>query len=132
VPERLRARVVWTGFLGVQADVTAVYRLSDVLVLPSDFEPWALVVNEAVAAGLAVVASDAVGAALELVQDGVNGYLFPAGDVAVLTDRLLKVTDQANLHRMKAASPQVLADWRAKADPVNGLRAALHSAGLDV
>src|SRR5262249_8090015 len=73
VPEALRHRVHWTGFSGDQREVAALQRGARVLVIPSDFEPWGVVVNEALAAGLAVVASDAVGAAAELVRDGVNG-----------------------------------------------------------
>ena len=63
-----------------------VYAASDVLVVPSiqtrTFrEPWGLVVNEAMNQGLAVIASDSVGAAAGgLVRDGVNGVVVPAGD----------------------------------------------------
>ena len=67
-----------------------VYAASDVLVLPSIAtatfrEPWGLVVNEAMNRGLAVIASDAVGAvAGGLVKDGENGLVVPAGDAAAL------------------------------------------------
>jgi glycosyltransferase involved in cell wall biosynthesis len=130
VPAPLRARVVWTGFVGEQAAVSALYRLCDVLVLPSDYEPWALVVNEATAAGLAVVASDSVGAAAELVRDGVNGRTFPRGDLAALTGALTEVTDPAAIDARRAASAAVLQDWRRRADPVRGLREALGAAGV--
>ncbi|HEV8293538.1 MAG TPA: glycosyltransferase [Tepidisphaeraceae bacterium] len=130
IPSGLRGRVVFTGFLNDQATVSALYRASDVLVLPSDFEPWALVVNEAAAAGLAIVATDKVGAAAELVRDGVNGFIFPAGDLQKLRDRLLEVTDESRVEHFKAASAGVLSDWRMTADPVNGLRQALRSCGL--
>jgi glycosyltransferase involved in cell wall biosynthesis len=132
VPPSMKDRVVWCGFLDSQADVAAVYKASDVLVLPSDYEPWALVVNEAAAAGMAIVASSVVGAAAELVRDGVNGRVFPPGDSHALTDCLLDVTDPARADTMKAASAGVLADWRRAADPVHGLRQALRHCGLSV
>jgi glycosyltransferase involved in cell wall biosynthesis len=100
------------------------------MVLPSDFEPWALVVNEAAAAGLAIIATDKVGAAAELVRDGVNGFIFPASDLAKLTDRLLEVTDDSRIEELKAGSAGVLNEWRRVADPVNGLRQALASCGV--
>jgi glycosyltransferase involved in cell wall biosynthesis len=130
VPTALAGRVTWVGFVDDQAAIAAVCRSADVLVLPSDFEPWALVVNEAVAAGMAVVCSSVVGAAAELVRDGVNGRLFPAGDGAALSAALWDVTDPARIDAMKAASPAVLADWRRRGDPVDGLRGALRSTGV--
>ena len=130
IPSPLRGRVVFTGFINDQATVSALYRASDVLVLPSDFEPWALVVNEAAAAGLAIVATHKVGAAAELVRDGVNGFIFPAGDLQKLTERLLDVTDESRTGKLKAASAGVLNAWRLAADPVNGLRQALRSCGV--
>jgi glycosyltransferase involved in cell wall biosynthesis len=99
-------------------------------VLPSDFEPWALVVNEAAAAGLAILATDRVGAAAELVRNGVNGFIFPAGDVQKLTERLLEVTDPSRIEAFKAESGSVLREWRNNADPVNGLRQALRACGV--
>ena len=80
VPEPIRRRVIWTGFLE-QDELKSAYHASDVLVLPSDFEPWAVVVQEAMAAGMVVVASDAVGSAHELIADGLSGRIFPPGDL---------------------------------------------------
>jgi glycosyltransferase involved in cell wall biosynthesis len=130
VPAALRSRVRWTGFVEDQEAISAAYRSSDVLVLPSDLEPWALVINEAAAAGLAIVASDVVAAAAELVRDGVNGRIFPAGDLAALTGCLLDVTDGAKTDAMKAGSSGMLEDWRRRGDPIAGLRAALRFCGV--
>lgn len=118
----LSERVKFLGFQD-QEHVTGIYRSSHALVLASDYEPWALVVNEAVAAGLAIVASDRVGAALELVDDGVNGRIVKAGDVQGLTAAVREVM---NAHeRMGQASLKVLERWRREADPVEGIRRAL-------
>jgi glycosyltransferase involved in cell wall biosynthesis len=130
VPAPLRPRVTWTGFLADPADVSAVYRLCDVLVLPSDYEPWALVVNEAAAAGLAVVSSSVVGAAHELVREGVNGALFPPGQVGAAAAALLSVTDPSRVDALRAGSARVLEAWRKQGDPVEGLRAALRHCGV--
>ena len=99
-------------------------------VLPSNYEPWGLVINEAAAAGLAIVASDVVGAAAELVQDGVNGRLFPIRDHEALTTALLDVTAPDRIDAMRASSAAVLADWRTRGDPVSGLRRALKFVGV--
>jgi glycosyltransferase involved in cell wall biosynthesis len=125
VPPQLRERVIWTGFIDDQPAVSALYRSSDLLVLPSDFEPWGLVVNEAATAGLALICADAVGAAKELVRDGVNGRVFPAGDLKALTAAILEVTRSETIDAMKAASIQVVQHWREVADPIDGLRRAL-------
>ena len=80
-----------TGFVN-QGDLPAWYAASDALVLPSDArETWGLVVNEAMAAGLPVIVSDAAGCAPDLVQEGINGSTYPCGDVAALSDRLARI-----------------------------------------
>src|SRR5206468_849571 len=105
--------------------LTAIYKLSDVLVLPSDYEPWAVVINEAAAAGLAIVCTDVVGAAAELVRNSLNGYTFPPGELEAFTKRLRQSAPEERIEQLKAASAGVLSDWRRRADPVDGLRAAL-------
>jgi glycosyltransferase involved in cell wall biosynthesis len=130
VPESLRSRAIWTGFSGDQETVSALYRASDVLALPSDYEPWALVINEAAAAGMAIVSSDVVGAAAELVRPNVNGMLFAHGSVDDLAKALACVTDPARIDGMKSASLAVLGEWQRRADPVQGLRSALEYCGV--
>jgi glycosyltransferase involved in cell wall biosynthesis len=130
VPAALQCRVIWTGFIGDQARISAIYRASDVLICPSDYEPWAVVINEAAAAGLAIVASSVVGAAAELVKDGINGALFPAGDLLALTERLRGVTSAGAINRLRAGSSGVLADWQRRGDPVEGIRRALRFVGV--
>jgi glycosyltransferase involved in cell wall biosynthesis len=130
VPERLRSRVRWLGFIGDQARISAIYRRCDLLVHPSRFEPWAVVINEAAAAGLAIVASHVVGAANELVRDDLNGFLFPTKNVDALTDALRRASEPGTIDRLKRGSAQTLADWRRTGDPVEGLRKALRSVGV--
>jgi glycosyltransferase involved in cell wall biosynthesis len=129
VPQRLHARVIWTGFLE-QADLMSAYHAADVLVLPSDREPWAVVVQEAMAAGLAIVASDAVGAAHELVEDGTSGRIFRAGDGDELTQALLDVCHEERIEMYHARSRDVLRNWRKSFSPVAEIRRALAGAGV--
>lgn len=124
VPERLRGRITFTGFLQMP-DVRCCYHLSDVLVHPSEYEPWALVINEAAAAGMAIIATDVTGAAVELVRDNVNGFLVAPGSEDELRDAMRAFADQSLLERFRAASPRRLAEWRQAADPIQGLRRAV-------
>jgi len=57
-----------------------IYALSDVLILPSYQEVWGLVINEAMASGLAVIASDKVGAVPDLLKKDRNGFVFSSGN----------------------------------------------------
>jgi glycosyltransferase involved in cell wall biosynthesis len=92
------------AFLGVQnqSALPALYSAADLLVLASDFEPWGMVVNEAMCCGLPVVVSDKVGAAADLVVDGVNGFVYPAGDVPALADRVFRLVQDEGLRRAMA------------------------------
>src|SRR5208283_4761924 len=76
-----------------QSELPAMYDLCDVFVLPSEREPWGLVINEVMNAGKPVIVSDRVGAGPDLVEDGVNGFVFPARDVAALADRLQRMIE---------------------------------------
>ena len=84
------------GFVN-QQELPAWYAAADALVLPSDGrETWGLVVNEAMAAGLPVIVSDAVGCSVDLVHEGENGFTYPCGDVRALAAVLARVSDLGN------------------------------------
>lgn len=70
----LGSKVRFTGFQQLDR-LPSYYGLASCLVLPSLSEPWGLVVNEAMAAGLPVVASQQCGCVMELVFPGVNGVI---------------------------------------------------------
>jgi glycosyltransferase involved in cell wall biosynthesis len=124
VPELIRQRVVWTGFLD-GADPALAYAAADALVLPSDREPWALVIQEAMSAGLAIVASHVVGAAHELIEDKQSGRIFTAGSVNELIDALLEITDPLKLPQYQQRAQSALAHWCEKQNPIREIRRAL-------
>lgn len=130
VPAHLAHRVIWTGGIRDSQQLFAIYAACDVLILPSDHEPWALVINEAAASGLAIICTDVVGASPELVHEGVNGALAPRGDADALAACLRRVTDPAQLDKMKLASRDVLRAWRETGDPVAGFHRAMHACGV--
>ena len=114
-------------FLGFQNQTALprLFALADVFVLPSRHEPWGLIVNEALAAGTPVIVSSDVGCHPDLIRHGVNGFVFPTGDIDALT-RCLRdlLAAPAVARRMGVAAQQHLASWDFGAD-IRGLRAAL-------
>jgi glycosyltransferase involved in cell wall biosynthesis len=120
------SRVVITGFVN-QGEISRYYAAADVLVLPSSHEPWGLVLNEGMCFGLPVVASDAVGAAPDLVHSGENGFVYPAGDVSALADALRRLlADSAGRGRMGARSREIVAAFSYDTDVDGILRALRH------
>jgi glycosyltransferase involved in cell wall biosynthesis len=76
-------RIVYHGRVSGQA-LVHLYHAADVFVLASHFEPWGLVVNEAMAAGLPVLASDNVGSVDDLVFHGKTGMIAKARNIESL------------------------------------------------
>jgi len=84
------ADVRFCGFRN-QSELPGFFDIASVFVLPARHEPWGLVVNEAMNAATAVVISDDVGCHPDLVTDGVEGFVFPVGDVNALAEALRRV-----------------------------------------
>jgi glycosyltransferase involved in cell wall biosynthesis len=104
-------RVRFLGFVN-QSGLPETYTASDILVLPSSYEPFGLVVNEAMLCGCPVIVSDRVGARFDLVRPGETGYIFPCGDVAALASALRDTLhDRAGLRRMGEAARKRMETW---------------------
>ncbi|MCG6134894.1 MAG: glycosyltransferase family 4 protein [Nostoc sp. LLA-1] len=113
-------------FLGFrnQSELPAFYNLCDVFVLPSSFEPWGLVVNEVMNAAKPVIASDQVGAAVDLIRDGKNGYVFPVGSVTELAECLKRIVNNpGNALQMGEHSLTRIQNWSFDEDYVALLQA---------
>jgi glycosyltransferase involved in cell wall biosynthesis len=100
VSMQARERVHYEGFQPPER-LPEYFARADVFVLPSRYDGWGVVVNQALGAGLPVITSDAVGAGLDLIEDGVNGLRFPSGDVDEL---------QRCIERL-IASPETAREW---------------------
>lgn len=119
-------RVHFLGFRN-QSELPKCYIMSDVVVLPSDYEPWGLVINEAMCFGLPVVASDKVGAAADLIRDGLNGFVYPVGSIPALAEVLTRVLGNDALRQeMGARSAAAIRKWSIS-ETVEGVRNALES-----
>ncbi len=116
--------VVFGGFVN-QAELPRVYAASDVFVLPSENEPWGLIVNEVMCAGLPVVVADEVGCVPDLVHDGVNGRHMRAGDVDSLAVALRDLLADAKAREaMGRKSVDIIGGW-SYAKCHRGVRAAV-------
>lgn len=104
-------RVHFIGFKQ-KDELKKYYAAADLFVLPTREDIWGLVVNEAMAAGLPIVATNRCNAGLELVSDGVNGYIIPIDDAAALAERINEVF--ANPIKQKAmaeASLRIISNY---------------------
>ena len=97
----LDGRVRFVGSLD-RDDVLALFRAADASVLPSSWENFPHTVVEALAVGTPVIAT-AVGGVPELVRDGENGLLVPAGDSAALADAIRRLVSEPGLRDQLAA-----------------------------
>ena len=127
--DAVQSRVKWLGFLQFDEIVLA-YHACDVLIHPSDYEPWALVINEAVACELPIIATSVVGAAVELVRHRENGLIVSPRSVEAMTNAIWEITRTDRYLEMKANCLPMLESWKRAADPVEGIREALRHFGL--
>lgn len=93
------------------AALPAVYAAADCVVVPSRFDSFAVVVAEALASGVPVIVSENVGAK-DMVTDGVNGWIVPAGDAGALEARMLWCAlHTADVRAMQAAARAGAEQW---------------------
>jgi glycosyltransferase involved in cell wall biosynthesis len=119
----------FAGFVN-QVALPRVYAACDLFVLPSENETWGLAINEAMCAGLPIVASAEIGCVPDLVSDGRNGRTFVAGNVGGLSDAIRPLLTDPELRlRMGEASREIITSW-SYAECRAGLRAALASVGI--
>ena len=118
-----RARAIHSGtvrFAGFahREQLAVYYALAEALVFPTHTDPWGLVVNEAMACGIPIIATDAGGCVVDLVQDGWNGYVVPKSAPEKLAEALTKVAASPELNtamgtrsaqRIEQNSPQACA-----------------------
>lgn len=96
----INARVRFLGFVN-QSQLPALYTSADVMVLPSEYEPFGVVVNEAMLCGCPVIVSDRVGAAADLVAPLHPQFIFRCGDIDGLAGILSRsVADGAVLKEL--------------------------------
>ncbi len=115
--------VKFSGF--VQKDQLAeFYALADALVFPTHSDPWGLVVNEAMACSLPVIASNVAGCVSDLIEDGWNGFVVPVSDLRKISssmellaegDDLRRQMGERSLQRIQEYSPDACAAGIAKA-----------------
>jgi glycosyltransferase involved in cell wall biosynthesis len=116
-------QIQFSGFVH-REHLASYYGLAEVFVFPSHTDPWGLVVNEAMACGLPVIASDAAGCTADLIEDNWNGRVIRRGDVAQLASAMEELGQDPALRarmgnhsqeRILRYSPEACADGIARA-----------------
>ncbi len=105
------SRVRFLGFVN-QSQLPACYTAADLLVLPSDYDPFGLVVNEAMLCGCMVAASDQVGAANDLIAPVDPSFIYHCGDIASLAALLARaLSNQAQLIKLRTSARERMKTW---------------------
>jgi glycosyltransferase involved in cell wall biosynthesis len=95
--------VRFCGFVH-REELAELYALADALVFPTHSDPWGLVVNEAMACGLPIIASEIAGCVPDLVENAENGFVVPSGNVEELARAMRTLLSNPSLAREMGAS----------------------------
>jgi len=91
------------------------FAISNIFVHPAIRGCWELSINEATAAGLPVITTDLVGSAQDLIKEGVNGFIYHAGDIEELAAKLEIILNNRNLMiKMGQESQKIILPWSYK------------------
>jgi len=123
VKRRNLQNVYFMGFRP-KTEVPNFYALSDLLVLPSDYECHGDVVKEAMCFRLPVVVSDKVGASADLVKHSKNGFVYPCGNIDMLTFYIDELSDKAKREQFGEMASEEVKKWDHSV-AINGLINAL-------
>lgn len=107
----LAGNIHFAGFKN-QSYMPVLYQAADLFCLPSKSETWGLSINEAMACSKAVLASDSVGCAADLIKSGRNGEIFKSDDAGSLCERLQQLTEsREELVKLGQQSKLIINDW---------------------
>lgn len=120
--------VTFLGFVN-QSELPAVYGAADVFVMPSEREPWGLVLNEAMCAGTVPIVSDGVGAAPDLIIDQQTGFVFPTGRWDILQQLVGRLVADTALRGTIARNANAHARQYSHDAAARGIVAALTAIG---
>lgn len=101
--------VTFAGYV-VFPEIIRYYKASDVFALPSSYEPWGLVVNEAMIMSLPVITSSDVGCRLDLIDDGQNGYVFESKNKMDLSKKMRKIR-KGNYQDFSLSAKKMTKKW---------------------
>lgn len=90
--------VHFVGFK-TKEELRTYYAAADLFVLMTRYDIWGLVINEAMSFRLPIITTDKCVAGLELVKDGVNGYIVPVDDDGALAERVMSIIDDEGMLR---------------------------------
>jgi glycosyltransferase involved in cell wall biosynthesis len=117
--------VQFTGF-AQREQLPVYYALADVLIFPTHSDPWGLVVNEAMACALPVIASSAAGCVEDLVKDHHNGRVISPRDIHQLTGAMNELATSAEAReKMGQCSRDRIQQYSPEACAAGIARAAL-------
>jgi len=116
--------VVFLGFIN-QSALPDVLGISDIFILPSEDEPWGLIVNEALCAGLPVIIGEQVGCAPDLVVDGENGFLVDPKNLSHVAEKMQHLIVHAQVRQRFSVESQRRISHFSYHDDLIGLRQAL-------
>jgi len=102
--------VMFVGFQR-QETLSQFYAVGDVFVLPSEYEPWGLVINEAMCFSLPIITTDGVASSADMVKEE-NGFVYEAGNVKALESALrILVSDAERRQEMGRQSSKIVEGW---------------------
>jgi glycosyltransferase involved in cell wall biosynthesis len=126
----LSSKIVFLGSIS-EPKLREVYALSNVLVLPSDYDPSPKVLHECFACGIPAVVSDAVGTVGSFALDKVNSLVYPAGSVAELTAAMTLIkNDTVLLEKLKKNAFSATDQWSTEKTAVGFIDAINHILGV--
>ena len=103
--------LIFTGFVN-QSKISLYYNLSNIFVLPSEYEPWGLSVNEAMNGNNALLLSSNVGCGEDLLKKNKNGYFFKFNNKEDLKLKMLKISsNKVKLKGMCKFSKKIIKSW---------------------
>ena len=119
--------VIISGFIN-QSEIGTIYSMADLFVMCSGIgETWGLSVNEAMNFSLPVIVSSTCGSSFDLVESGVNGFVFNEGDVNGLTERIQFIVVDSILREKMGEASKVRINQFSHSVTCQNIKAALQS-----
>ncbi len=107
----IKDKVIFPGIVKY-SELASYYTASNVLVFCSDHEPYGLPVNEAMICGIPVIVSDRIGARLDLVDEGITGWIYPTANIESLAATMQHAIDTKDkLQKMGKAAQEKMKHW---------------------